>query len=200
MSIKHVLNLPFIYKFFRRFIGDDNIRQHYADQFICARDGMRVLDIGCGTGDILRFLPLVDYLGFDLSADDIESAKQKFGDRGRFFCSPVDESIDVLEASFDIVLAHGVLHHLNDQEALKLFAIALRALKPGGRLVTFDGCFTDDQSRLARFFVSKDRGQHIRNRCGYEDLAKSAFSSPRVTIRHDLIRLPYTHIIMECTK
>ncbi len=200
MNIKQVLELPSIYKFFRSFVGNNGNRQRYADTFIRAKNGMRVLDIGCGTGDILQFLPSVDYLGFDISADYIKSAKEKFGDRGNFFCSPVSESIEVLEASFDIVLAHGVLHHLNDQEVSELFSVAFRALKPGGRLITFDGCFTENQSWLARFFVSKDRGQHVRYRSAYEALARTAFANTHVTIRHDLIRLPYTHIIMECTR
>lgn len=200
MNIKKILALPVVYSFFRKFAGNDAARQRYADQFIRAKVGMRVLDIGCGTGDILKFLPSVDYMGFDISQDYIASAKRNFGSRGQFFCEPVGTSIDVPESSFDITLAHGVLHHLDDEEATALFSIAYRSLKPGGRLVTFDGCFTEDQSFLAKFFVSRDRGQFVRNRENYLRLAKAVFSEAEVTVRHDLIRLPYTHIVMECRK
>lgn len=200
MNIKKILALPAAYSFFRKFAGNDAARQRYADKFIRAKDGMRVLDIGCGTGDILKFLPSVDYMGFDISPDYIASAKKNFGSRGQFFCEPVGSGIDVPESSFDIALAHGVLHHLDDDEAIALFSIAHRSLKPGGRLVTFDGCFTEDQSFLAKFFVSRDRGQFVRNRANYERLAKAVFSEVAITVRHDLIRLPYTHIVMECRK
>lgn len=200
MNIRKILDFPAVYSFFRKFVGNDKVRQRYADQFIRAEKGSKVLDIGCGTGDILGFLPEVDYIGFDLSADYIETAKKRFAGRGRFFCESVGSGVNVPDSSFDIVIAHGVLHHLDDQEAKSLFSIAHRALKPGGRLVTFDGCFTEDQSVYSRFFVSRDRGQFVRTRPAYEALARSEFQNVRVTVRHDLIRLPYTHIIMECQK
>ena len=200
MKIRKILSFPAVYSTFRNLAGDDAVRQSYADQFIRASVGKRVLDIGCGTGDILKFLPAVDYRGFDISADYIASAKKKFGDRGHFFCQSIEDSIDIPPSSFDIVLAHGVLHHLNDAEAIKLFSTAYSALKPGGRLVTFDGCFVEDQSFLARFLVSLDRGRFVRDQSGYEVLAKTCPFEIKVSIRHNLIRLPYTHIIMECRK
>lgn len=200
MNIKKILAFPAAYSAFRRLAGNDAARQRYADLFIRAPSGAKVLDIGCGTGDILKFLPSVDYMGFDISPDYIESAKRNFGDRGQFFCEPVGSGIDVPESSFDVALAHGVLHHLDDAEATALFSIAYRSLKQGGRLITFDGCFTEDQSFLSRFFVSRDRGQYVRHRSGYEALARTVFSEVEVTISHDLIRLPYTHIVMECRK
>jgi SAM-dependent methyltransferase len=39
---------------------------------------------------------------------------------------------------YDIVMAFGVLHHLDDAEGRELFRGARRALKPGGRFVTLD--------------------------------------------------------------
>jgi SAM-dependent methyltransferase len=96
------------------------------------------------------------------------------------------------------VIAHGVLHHLDDDQARTLFRVARRALKPGGRLVTYDGCFTPDQSAAARFVVSLDRGRHVRTREAYERLARGEFSEVRTFVRHDLVRIPYTHLIMEC--
>lgn len=200
MNIKKLLAVPAIYSFFRKLVGSDSARQRYTDQFIRAQVNARVLDIGCGTGDIIRFLPAVNYIGFDISSDYIESARRRFGERGQFFCMPVGTGMNVPEDSFDIVISHGVLHHLDDGEAASLFSIAHRSLKKGGRLLTFDGCFVADQSRLAKFFVSRDRGQFVRTRDSYEALAKGPFSEVAVTIRHDLIRLPYTHIIMECRK
>jgi SAM-dependent methyltransferase len=200
MILKNILNIPSLYSVFRHFIGSDKTRQWYADNVIKAKYGSNILDIGCGPGDILNFLPEVSYLGFDLSPEYIESARRRFGDRGEFYCEQVGSGIKVPELSFDIVIAHGVLHHLNDDEAKALFSIAHRSLKPGGRLVTMDGCYIDGQSRLARYFLSQDRGQFVRTRPAYEALARSEFQNFRVTIRHDLIRLPYTHIIMECQK
>jgi SAM-dependent methyltransferase len=158
----------------------------------------RVLDIGCGPGDMLNYLPAVHYVGFDASEAYIARARQRFGRRGQFYCGLVNSgSISELH-TFDIVLAHGVLHHLGDAEASALFALARAALRPGGWLVTFDGCYAPNQSRLARWFVSRDRGRYVREVEEYRRLANSAFDRVHVTVRHDLLRIPYTHIIMEC--
>jgi SAM-dependent methyltransferase len=198
MDPRKLLGVPAVYSLFRKFVGRDTFRRRYADQHIRAQAGQRILDIGCGTGDILDFLPAVDYVGFDMDPDYINAARQRFGSRGTFFCEPVSEGVNVPPTSFDIVIAHGVLHHLNDDEARALFKIARSALKPGGRLLTFDGCYSDDQSWLSRFIVSRDRGQHVRSREAYEALALGIFKQVKASVHHDLIRIPYTHLIMEC--
>lgn len=200
MNISKILAVPPVYSFFRHIVGSDDVRRKYANEYIRARDGDKVLDIGCGTGDILAFLPAVDYVGFDGSAQYIQLARKRFGSRGRFFHGLVGDTPDLPEPSFDIALAHGVLHHLDDDEAVALFDTAYKALKPGGRLLTFDGCYTDEQSALARYLVSKDRGQFVRDRQCYEALAHRIFPHVDVSIRNDLLRVPYTHIIMECTR
>ena len=71
---------------------------------------------------------------------------------------------------FDIVLALGVLHHLDDNEALTLFQIAHDAMKPGGRLVTIDGVWTDDQSHIVKYLLSRDRGRFVRSEAGYQGI------------------------------
>lgn len=199
MDPRKLLAVPSIYSLFRKFVGRDSVRRQYAESHIRAQSGQRILDIGCGTGDILDFLPGVDYVGFDIDPAYISAARQRYGSRGTFFCEPVGEGVNVPAASFDVVIAHGILHHLDDEEVKALFKIARTAMKPGGRLLTFDGCFSDDQSWMSRFFVSRDRGRHVRRWEAYEALALTVFEHVAVTIRHDLIRIPYTHIIMECT-
>jgi SAM-dependent methyltransferase len=101
-------------------------------------------------------------------------------------------------ASFDLAIAVGVLHHLNDAEALQLFQMAQAALKPAGRLITLDNCYRDGQSRIARFLISKDRGQYVRASDAYRNLALSVFPEVKASIREDLLRIPYTQVILEC--
>lgn len=155
-----------------------------------------MLDIGCGTASILQFLPDIKYTGFDMSRQYIDYAKKKYGDRGVFFCRKIGtEIINEFSTSFDIVLAKGILHHLNDEEAIALFEVAKSVLKPGGRLITFDGCYREGQSRIARFILSQDRGRFVRTKEEHERLAKRVFSQVQLDIYDDLARIPYTHII-----
>lgn len=199
MDPRSLLARPGLYSLFRRLVGRDAARARYADEHLRAHAGQRVLDLGCGTGDILQFLPPVEYIGYDLSPRYIERARRRYGARAQFHCRAVDEALQVGDGSHDLVIAHGVLHHLDDALALALFRIAHRALAPGGRLVTFDGCFTERQSRAARFFLSLDRGRYVRQDRAYEALARTVFAQVRSFVHHDLIRIPYTHIVLECS-
>lgn len=85
-------------------------------------------------------------------------------------------------------------------EALGLSQLAHKALRPGGRLITVDGVFMAGQSPCAKWIIASDRGQFVRTKDGYLDLIKQVFQDFDVFIRHDLIRIPYTHIIIECRK
>jgi SAM-dependent methyltransferase len=193
-----LLTLPSVYRLFRAIVKG-NACQIYISEYVRPVPGEKVLDIGCGPGDILEDLPAVEYLGFDINPKYVEAAQKRFGHRGRFFCGDVGlTAINKEAASFDLALATGVLHHLDDKHALSLFKLARRALKPSARLVTYDPCFAAGQPKLRRFVVSQDRGQYVRESAEYVKLAAQVF--PRVTsfVRHDLLRIPYTHVILQC--
>jgi len=202
MKLTSILEQPWIYKRFSVLVGAQNSQSTFVNQYVRPTAACRILDIGCGPGNILDHLPQVDYFGFDFNPSYIKSASQRYQHRGQFFCQRVSEAQVFLEQpeSFDIVLAIGILHHLDNDEAIQLFDIAKRALKPGGRLITFDGCYVDGQSRITKYILSKDRGQFVRKEKGYTDLAKSKFDEIHPFIRHDLLNIPYTHITMECVK
>ena len=42
-------------------------------------------------------------------------------------------------------------------------SLARRSVKPTGRLVTLDPYYTEDQSRVARYFLDRDRVDHVRS-------------------------------------
>jgi SAM-dependent methyltransferase len=195
---RKLLSSPKAYSIFANLVSG-NAQGRFVNEYLRPAEYDRVLDIGCGPGNLLGYLPAtVDYLGFDGSPTYIAAAKRKFGTRGQFFCQLVKD--DALEkiGEFDIVTATGVLHHLDNAESEHLFDIAKRALKPNGRLVTVDNVYTSTQSAVARFLISRDRGEFVRDEAGYVALAKSRFERVDVSILDDLLRIPYTHLIMTC--
>ena len=195
-----ILAFPRIYSLFTGIVGS-NARTVYVKKYIRPKEGDKILDIGCGTADILAYLPNVEYVGLDIDEAYINYAKKRFGHKGIFLATKVDRKT-INEFSlhdFDIVLATGLLHHLNDYEASRLFELASSALKPGGRLITLDGCYVKGQSWLARLILSKDRGKYVRTQDEYLSLSSAVFTNIQVSVHYDLIRIPYTHIIMECT-
>lgn len=78
--------------------------------------------------------------------------------------------------SFDIVLALGLTHHLADEEARSLFHLGHAVLRPGGRLSTSDGCYTQGQQRIEGYFFSRDRGKFVQSKAGYVAVAHSSLA------------------------
>ncbi len=161
--------------------------------------GMRILDLGCGPAEVLGHLPAdVTYVGYDMSAEYIAAAKAKFGARGTFHCRMLEQAEVTTLDPFDLVMGIGVLHHLDDCTARRFMTLAKAGLKPGGRVLTLDACYIPEQNPIARFLISKDRGQHVRNEAGYRALAEGIFTGIAGAVRHR-VWLPYTHWSMECS-
>ena len=154
---RSVFSLPAVYRFAQRSIGSPEVRAAFVNERVRPSPGDRILDIGCGTGDIVQLLGQVEYIGYDPKAEYIESARERYGDLGEFFVGSVG-AVDLEPESFDICIAKGVLHHLDDGAAVDLFREAARVLRPGGRLITMDPVLTDDQPRIARFLTEHQTG------------------------------------------
>lgn len=197
-GIRSILSLAPAYRFAQSLIGADEFRRAFADEVLQLTDGDRMLDIGCGTADILDYLPDVDYLGFDPSARYVDAATARFGTRGIFVRSLDDVDDDVLTGR-SIVTAIGVFHHMDDDTVRTALGLATHALRPGGRFVSIDPTFTDDQHRVAKWLISRDRGQHVRTPAEIERLLGDYFDAPDVSVHHDLLRTPYTHVIVQAS-
>jgi SAM-dependent methyltransferase len=198
-GIRAILSNSFFYTAFQSIMGAHKSRQRFVKNWVKSYDGMSILDIGCGPADILEYLPGVDYYGFDISEVYIERAKERFGVRGQFYCKELEFDDLVVLPKFDVVLALGLLHHLDDAVAQNVLQISYEALRPGGRLLTIDPCLDPTQSAVARFLIRNDRGQNVRDKQEYKELTESYFESPRVEVCHQ-VWIPYTHCFMECQK
>ncbi|MAE96454.1 MAG: hypothetical protein CL910_17535 [Deltaproteobacteria bacterium] len=197
---RRLLASPWAYRTAQALIRGAASYRILAEEYLKARSGERVLDIGCGPADLLAHLPDVDYVGFDASPRYIEWARKRHGERGRFLCRTLDEAelMELGAGSFDLAIAYGLVHHLDDAEARSFFELARSALRPTGRLVTIDGCYLPEQSGFVRMLLQRDRGQHVRRPEAYRELAAAAFASVTADLRGDLLRMPYSLIVMEC--
>jgi SAM-dependent methyltransferase len=198
-GLRSILSFPNVYSLSQNVVGGKRLRKEIAKHYIRPQNGMKILDIGCGTGDILDYLPGVDYVGIDPSESYISSAIHKFGDRGAFHAGRAEDAVWLTSSRFDLVLLIGVLHHLGDDQVNSFLDLAKSTLYSGARLVTVDPCFHKQQSIVARYFANKDRGQNVRTEGGYRTLFERHFTTVISTVRHDLLNIPYTHCILECS-
>ena len=83
-GLKRVLLLPAMYSGLQRLLGAERSRTLFCRDYVAASSGDRVLDLGCGAGDVLPHLPEgVRYTGVDINPAYIASASARFGTRGR---------------------------------------------------------------------------------------------------------------------
>ena len=99
--------------------------------------GARVLDLGCGPGDLLAVAGEAGYgnlMGIDGSPSQVAAAQR----RGVADVRQGDilDTLDSLEpASFDVVVTYDVIEHLTMPELLRVVDGVARILRPGGRWI-----------------------------------------------------------------
>lgn len=189
------LRNPRFYETVQRLLGADKLRRDFAQNFIRAQRGDRVLDIGCGPARLLAHLPDVEYIGWEPNATYVANARKSYGDRGTFHVGLFGPEEARSLAPVDIAIVSAVLHHMDDEQASELFALLRQVVKPGGRVVTLDNVFIERQNAVARLIISLDRGRHVRRPAGYEALARGAFTHVHGTVVAQAFP-PYTYFFM----
>jgi SAM-dependent methyltransferase len=156
------------------------------------RPGLRVLDIGCSTGNLLRhlnrLLPGLELTGGDLTPGVLAACRADAGLAGIEF-----EQLDLLDLPrerFDIVIVNAVLYLLDDEEFRTAAESVSGALRAGGALVAFDFFHLFAQeleiketsrshpAGLLLHFRSEARSRSILTDAGFGDVDFRPFSIP----------------------
>ena len=204
-GIKRLLTRPWVYNTYQNIVGATRGRQWVSDHFWRAQPGQRVVDIGCGPGNLIQHLPAsVKYIGFDISEEYIGHARRTFaGDPDKTFIvgSAEDFVANLPEPmrNADIVIMGGLLHHLDDAQALTALKLAREALAPRGHLVALEGTFLVKQTKLARWFVGLDRGRNVRSEPTWKALVAKVFDHFETFVLTGLDHTPYTYIVIEAS-
>ena len=133
-------------------------------------DGMRVLEIGCGTGNVTnrakRAHPAVELIGSDPDPRALRRAQRKArGLTGIRFERGYAQQLPYTDGEFDRVLSSMMLHHLDDDVKSQAAAEVFRVLRPGGRLHLVDvgGEMTSDDGLAARRML---HNRHVAGNLG----------------------------------
>jgi SAM-dependent methyltransferase len=170
---QRILGTPFVYNHVRPLaVGGIDMSPFY--QRLAASPESVVLDVGCGTGDALRYLDTFEaYLGIDTDPVAIGFAERRFGGRPKveFACRLCDEG-DLTRLRPTDVLLCGVLHHLSDESAVALLRLA--AASPRLRRVVTSDIVYLPREPISNFFARLDRGRYCRQPEEYAALAQRA--------------------------
>lgn len=137
-------------------------------------DARDLLDVGCGAGNytlkLLEKLPGLNATLVDLSQKMLDRAVQRVGEATSGVVKPIACDIRELplqDASFDIIFAAAVLHHLrSDAEWEAVFARCHRCLRPGGSIWIAD--LVDHETPAVRQIMWQRYGEYLERLGGAE--------------------------------
>ncbi len=103
-------------------------------------ENARVLDIGCGSGALLKRIPSKTKMGVEPSENLLKHAEGFFG------VISTAGNLPFQDGSFDLVFFKHSLHHVQDKSAA--IQEAARVLKKGGRLIVIEPNADHPQRRM----------------------------------------------------
>jgi SAM-dependent methyltransferase len=133
-----------------------------------------VVDIGCGPGEALKYIPRFRSLhGFDTDEVAVSHARKLAGGRQNVsFEARAVTQADLEEIRPTRVMMCGLLHHLDHREAVDLLGMCA-GVQTVKRIATQDVVFLPGE-HLSNFYARLDRGKHVREVEGYRALAAAA--------------------------
>lgn len=105
--------------------------QAIMDRLLPAGPDARLLDIGCGAGNMIHHLSRYGQVkGLDIDERPVKKARERGYDVDRFDAT---QPMPFAESSFDAITALDVIEHNEDDMAI--LADSFRLLKPGGHMI-----------------------------------------------------------------
>lgn len=105
--------------------------------FLPNKKQMRILDIGCGTGDFLLYVQSKNYknfLGVDISKEQVDFCKKHITPKVQLIESLVS-FLKEKKKSFDFILMNDIIEHIEKEEIIDTLSLILASLKPNGVVV-----------------------------------------------------------------
>lgn len=196
---ERLLSQPVVYRSFKKLVLPSGSHQRIVDSMFAVPEGGRVLDLGCGFGDFAPyFASRCRYVGIDHNPGYIDTARRmNDGLDATFICADVTDPVVAEHGPYDLIFLSGVLHHLDDGQVATLAANVAPLLDQGGRFVALEPVFDPQQGLTARLIIASDRGRYVRDAAGYSHLLASALPQVRTEVVTGLLRMPYTHLLIE---
>lgn len=165
--ITDILDHPWVYRAWQAPFVNQKLEPFLAQNSLPVSG--RVLELGCGPGTNAFLFPDENYVGIDLSATYLMSARKKFPNK-KFLEADVSKSQWISEVGpVDRVFMNSLMHHLSDEQLLDTFR-NLGKILPSGARVEFLDMILPDESGIVRKLALLDRGQYVRTKEHWERL------------------------------
>lgn len=167
--IDAVLSVPAIFEWQQKACNDyQNVALEFAEEL--SGPAKTILDVGCATGVCagrVFDMEYHDYFGIDNVPGYVERAAKRYPD-GQFACMDA-RALDFPERTFDLVFFNGAMHHMPDLTVRQCLREVHRVLKADGVVLLAEPVPTPGDW-VSDLLLALDRGEHIRDRAGYQAL------------------------------
>ncbi|HWZ46013.1 MAG TPA: class I SAM-dependent methyltransferase [Candidatus Saccharimonadales bacterium] len=129
---------------------EEGMASLFRSEGVASLTGLRILDVGCGQGAMMR--QLLEYgaapellVGLDLLEEKVSGA-QRLAPHLQAICGSAD-SLPFPDSSFDLVLQFTLFTSILNQEVKSAMAAEMtRVLAPGGRILWYDFSFNNPRN------------------------------------------------------
>ncbi len=180
----------------KRFVTASALRERIASALGSLVPGLRLLDLGCGSGELLDqarrpTLERSSLVGLDLTPEMLALAKnRKLGRRVSLLQGNILDGLPFRSSSFHLITCLNLIQEIPTKAMPKLLEEMERILVPGGEVKAVIPCMTDDNAssrtfaRLAReqgainFGYVNDLKETLENGSGLHNKKYDLKSSP----------------------
>lgn len=116
-----------------------NMFQYFPEGF----EPKRILDLGCGTGNlteqIFKSFPEAEIDALDISEDILNESRKRFLHTPNIRYIQSDfKTMHLSPGSYDLIMSSIAIHHIDDSDKINLYREIYQALKPGGIFIFAD--------------------------------------------------------------
>jgi SAM-dependent methyltransferase len=179
--MRHIINqrnFPRLWLLFQNLVGGNADKKRLILKTF--QGEQRVLEVGCSVGNIaevFRSMHRASYHGIDIDCKAIAVAQRRFSKYPNFtfVCEDLVQYSQRASATFDLIYFAGILHHIADQEAVRLLRGAVTLLAKNARLLIVEpGAVSAEDPPLLRWYANQlEQGDHLRPKAALESIVNS---------------------------
>jgi 2-polyprenyl-3-methyl-5-hydroxy-6-metoxy-1,4-benzoquinol methylase len=188
------LEHPFFYDFIQHATLAYKFRNRLIMEELKKNKFNKILDIGCGTANILNVLGNnMKYYGFDTNKKCIIYAKNKYINQN-FFCKIFDKKNSKIVPKVDVIILNAVLHHLNSKEIILLLELLKNKIKNDGKIIIIEPFYSKTTFSFRNILVKirdkigeYDRGNFVRSINEYRKLISKKLKIKKVQVEYPIL-------------